>query len=84
MNGLTRVQFEGKKLLVSLLNVLNVFLVLNLELMEINKLQVVTHLFFVSDLGLGFQDLLLKGHVLQLEFVNECLFGLELIIHILQ
>ena len=54
------------------------FLVSDLHLMEINKLKVITHLLFLLDLSLGFQDSNLKCHILLRQLLNlglllECL-----------
>ena len=50
LHSLSRVKLECKQLLVSFVDVLDVFLVLDLELVEVDELEVVAHLLLVLDL----------------------------------
>lgn len=59
-------------------------LVFDLKLMEVDKLQVFTHLVFVLDLALGLQDLDLVRNVLRLQLVDLCLFLFQLVKHVLR
>ena len=50
LNCFTRIQFEREQFLVSLIDVFDMLLILNLKLMEINKLELITHFLLVLDL----------------------------------
>ena len=58
-------------------------LVLDLKLVEVDELQVLSHLVFVLDLALRLQDLHLVRHVLRLKLVDLSFFLLELVEHVL-
>ena len=58
-------------------------LVLNLQLMEVDKLQVITHLLFVLDLRLGLGDLRLQRCVLEGKLPDEGIFCAFLVFHVL-
>ena len=83
LHGLARVQLQREQLLISLIDVLNVLLILDLELMEIDELQVVSHFFFVLDLGLSFGDLCLERGVLEGKLANQGILGTLLVFHVL-
>ena len=53
LNSLTSVQLQSQQLLVFLVDLFNMLLVLDLQLMEINKLKVITHFVFVFDCSFG-------------------------------
>jgi len=57
LDGSARLQLELDQLLVFFIDVLNKLFVLNLELVEVNKFQIVAHLHLVLDVGLCLQDL---------------------------
>jgi hypothetical protein len=78
-----RLQLQLEESLVAVINVLNELFVFNLQLMEVNELKIVTHLVFVLNLGLSLEDLALERVVFALEFVDELLFLLEFIKHVL-
>jgi len=84
LHCLSGVKLQRKQLLVALFDILHMLLVLNLQLMEIDELQVVTHLLLVSDLGLSLKNLLLERYILELQLVDKCLLCLELVVHVLQ
>lgn len=58
-------------------------LVLDLKLVEVDELQVLSHLVLVLDLALRLQDLHLVRHVLRLKLVDLSFFLLELVEHVL-
>ena len=57
LNGGAGLKLELYQLLVLFINVLNKLFVFNLQLMEIDKLEVVAHLILVLDVSLGLQNL---------------------------
>jgi len=64
LNSLATVELQGEELLVTFVDVLDMLLVFNLQLMEIDELEVIAHLFLVLDLRLGLHDLCLERGVL--------------------
>lgn len=83
MDNFATVKLELEEFLVTIINILNVLLVFDLKLMEVDKLQIFTHLVFVLDLALGLQDLNLVRDVLGLQLVDLCLFLFQLVKHVL-
>ena len=83
LHGLPRVQLKRQQLLIAFINVLHMLLVLNLQLMEVDKLQVITHLLFVLDLRLGLGDLRLQGRVLEGKLPDEGILCAFLVFHVL-
>jgi len=79
-----RGSLQEKKLVVAVVNVLNVFLVLNLQLMEVNELELLTHLALVLDLLLLLHNSSLQTHILGLKFVDKLFFLLQFVIHVLR
>jgi len=73
LGGCSSAQFELQDLLVALFDVLDVLLVGNLHLMEINELEIITHLFLVLNLAFSLKDCYLKGNILGGQFVDEVL-----------
>ena len=67
-------ELQLDELPVALLNLLNVLLVSDLHLMEINKLEVITKLLLLLDLGLGLEDGHFQSDVLLSELLNLRLF----------
>lgn len=80
LHSLSRVELECKQLLVSFVDVLDVFLVLDLELVEVDELEVVAHLLLVLDLILGLHDLRLQRLVLQRQLLNQRILRLLLVV----
>ena len=80
LHSLSRVKLECKQLLVSFVDVLDVFLVLDLELVEVDELEVVAHLLLVLDLILGLHDLRLQRLVLQRQLLNQRILRLLLVV----
>ena len=78
-----RTVLELEQFVISVLNVLNMFLVLYLHLMEIDKLQVVTHLILRLNVALCSQNGHLQGHIFGSQLVNVCLLLQDFVIHIL-
>jgi len=81
--GLSCRGFFSQQFFVFLINILNILLVFNLERMEVNEFQIVAHFFLVFDLGLGLADRHAEGDVLGLEFIDQRLFLLQLVHHVL-
>ena len=77
---LARLQIDN--FLVSLFDFLYVLLVLNLELMEINELQVITHVLFRLDLVFLLANSVLEGHVFELQLVDKGVLRLEFVLHV--
>ena len=84
LHSLSRVELECKQLLVSFVDVLDVFLVLDLELVEVDELEVVAHLLLVLDLILGLHDLRLQRLVLQRQLLNQRILRLLLVVKVLR
>jgi hypothetical protein len=80
LHSLSRVELECKQLLVSFVDVFDVFLVLDLELVEVDELEVVAHLLLVLDLILGLHDLRLQRLVLQRQLLNQRILRLLLVV----
>ena len=59
------------------------FLIFNLKLMEVNKLEVISHLLLVLDLGLSLGDLAFKRVVLQSKLANQSILCTLLVLHVL-
>ena len=74
--GLARVELESQQLLVSIVDVLHMLLVFNLQLMEVNELKVIAHFLFVFDLILSLHDLGLERLVFQGQLLNQRVFRL--------
>lgn len=83
LHGLARVQLQGKQLLISLINVFHMFLVFNLELMEVDEFEVVSHLLLVLDLCLSLRNLRLQGRVLQGQLPDQGVLRTLLVLHVL-
>jgi len=64
LNSFSGVQFQSKKFFISFINILDMLFVFNLKLMEINELKLITHLFFMLDLGVSLEDLSFKRNIL--------------------
>lgn len=69
--NLAGVDFGVQQLLVLLLDFLYVFLVLDLQLMEVDKLELIAHLLLLRDLVAGLDDLGRQGLLLAFVFLNE-------------
>lgn len=67
-------ELKLNKLFVTFLDLLHVLLVRNLHLMEVNELEVLTHLVLLLDLGFGLQNGNLQRHVLLGQFLDLSLF----------
>lgn len=83
LDSCSTLKFEVEQRLVAIVNVLHKLFVLNLQLVKVNELEVVAHLVFVLDLGLGLEDLALEGVVFALQLVNELVLLLELVVNVL-
>lgn len=77
------VQFVLHQLTVTLLDLTNGLLVLNLQLMEVNELKIIAGLVLLPDRRLGFDNLVLEGHILQRELVDQGQLCLEFIVLVL-
>jgi len=63
LGGGSTAELKLDELFVPLFDFLDVLLVSNPHLVEVDELQVVTHLFFLLDLSFGFEDRHFKGHI---------------------
>ena len=70
----TGAELEFDQLAVALLDLLDVFLVSNLHLMEVDKLKVITHLLLLLNLSLGLEDGNFQSHIFLSELFNLGLF----------
>ena len=53
---ITTTHFQRKQLLVAVVDILHVHFVFNLKLVEVDKLEVITHFISVLDRGYSFED----------------------------
>lgn len=83
LHNLAGVQLQLKKLFVAVIDVLDVLFVFNLQLVEVNELQVLSHLVLVLYLALRLQNLHLVRHIFRLKLVDLSLFLLEFVEHVL-
>lgn len=82
LHGFARVQFQGQQLLISLIDVLHMFLVFNLELVEVDELEVVSHLLLVLDLRLSLRDLRLQRRILKGQLADQSVLSTLLVLHV--
>mmetsp|Transcript_41271 Transcript_41271/g.36614 ORF Transcript_41271/g.36614 Transcript_41271/m.36614 type:complete len:209 (-) Transcript_41271:344-970(-) len=74
--------FQVQELLVLFIDFFNVFLIFNLELMEIDKLEIVTHFFFLLNLVLSLENLVDQRLFLDFIFVDKSILLLEFLLSI--
>lgn len=83
VGGVGGTHLQQDEFVVAVVNVLDVFLILNLQLVEINEFEFFAHFVLVLDLSFFFDDGSLQRQVLGLQFVNELLLLLKLVEHVL-